>query len=149
MEPILADPLASLARLRRQGVDEARRFLADCLDAEDAAGRRASAAEARIAEELRIANLLSASDSAVERFGAWLRQARAAATAARQEQARAAADTSRARAALTASRAAAEAIDTLRARQAEAREAEAAKRAQSELDEMTRHRAAAGRKTGL
>lgn len=141
------DPLASLARLRRQGVDEARQILVNCLDTEEDSGRRAAMAEASIAQELQIVSLLSASDNAVEGFGVWLRQATAAATAARMQQQRAATDTSRARAALTAARAAAEAIDALRARQATERDAAAAMRAQNDLDEMTRHRPTGSRKT--
>jgi len=75
------DPLASLARLRRQGVDEARQILVNCLDTEEDSGRRAAMAEASIAQELQVVSLLSASDNAVEGFGVWLRQATAAATA--------------------------------------------------------------------
>ena len=138
----MSDPLATLARLRRQAIDEARQALIDCLDLEDAAERRAATAEDAITRELQIASHLSASDHAVERFGAWLRQARQAAEAARLQQQRATADTHRARATLTAARAAAEAIDALRDQKAAERRATAARQLQNELDEVGRHRAA-------
>lgn len=143
----MSDPLATLARLRRQAVDEARQILVDCVHREDTAERRAAAAEAAITRELQIAGHLSASDHAVERFGVWLRQARTDAMAARQQQQRATTDTSRARAALTAARAAAEAISSLRAQKASEQETDTARKAQQELDEMTRHRATAIRNT--
>ena len=138
----MSDPLATLARLRRQAVDEARQALIDCVDMEDAAERRAAAAEEAITQELQIASHLSASDHAVERFGVWLHQARHATEAARLQQQRATANTHRARAMLTAARAAAEAIDALRDQKAAERQANATRHAQNELDEMGRHRAA-------
>ena len=144
----MSDPLASLARLRRQAVDEARRALLRCVDLEDATERHATAAENAITQELQIASHLSASDHAVERFGVWLRQARSDARAARRQQELASADTARARAALTSARAAAEAVDTLRDQKAAERRGEMLRRAQSELDEMTRHRTKVTRETG-
>ena len=136
----MADPLISLARLRRQAVDEARKTLAGCLDLETAAERRAAAGEAAIALEIQAVSDLSVGDHAVESFGAWLSQARATATAARLEQQRAAADSARARAGLIAARAAAEAVETLLARQAAEADAATLKREEAELDEITRHR---------
>jgi flagellar export protein FliJ len=141
----MADRLASLARMRRQDVDEARRNLAGCLDLEAAAERCAAASDASIAREMQAAGNLSAGDHAAANFAAWLETARASAATARLEQQRTGAATGRARAALVAARAAAEAVEMLRAAQAASRHAAALRAEQHDLDEIGRRSTAADR----
>ena len=132
----MPDPLATVLRIRRVTVDEARRHLSAMLHAEEQAERRAAGAEAAIGAEGEVAADLLAGDRAVEAYAAWLPVGRAQAAQARADCDRARSEVARARAALTVARAAAESADTmLRNRQA-ALAIEAARRAQGEMDEI-------------
>ncbi len=134
------DPLETLARLRRSVVEDARRALVACLEAEDAASTAMRRAEAAIFHEQDAAGTLNAGDGAVEAFAAWLPYGRQAVAQAREAHDRAAAATVQARAVLAASRASAEAADRLLASRAAVRDAEAARRTQIALDEAASHR---------
>jgi hypothetical protein len=136
------DPLATLARLRRLAVSEARRDLAAAIGAEGAAIARATAAEAALETEARDADPAS--------YAAWLPRGLviAATEAGRAEAAIQAAE--RMRIALAEARAAERAVEHV----AERRAAEAAKaaerRAQAMLDEaaasVRRFRSEGGRR---
>ena len=134
------DPLETLARLRHNVVEEARRTLAACLEAEDAADTALRSAEAAIFREQDAAGALETGDGAVEAFATWLPQGRLAVARAREAHARANAATVQARAVLAAGRTSAEAADRLLASRAAARDAEAARRTQVALDETASRR---------
>jgi ribosomal protein L16/L10AE len=134
------DPLQTLARLRHSVVEEARRALAACLDAEENASTEMRAAEAAIFREQDAAGALDAGDGAVEAFAVWLPHGRQMVALAREAHARAGAATGQARAVLAAARASAEAADQLLASRAAARGAEAARRSQAALDEAAARR---------
>ncbi len=134
------DPLEILARLRRSVCEDARRGLAACLEAEEAASTALRSAEAAIFRERDAACELDADDGAVEAFAAWLPQGRAAVAQAREAHLRAGAATVQARAILAAARTSAEATDRLLASREAEREAEAARRAQLAMDEAAAHR---------
>jgi flagellar biosynthesis chaperone FliJ len=136
------DPLATLARLRKLAVNEAKRDLAEALAAEDAALARATAAEAALTDEAETADPAA--------YAAWLPRglAEARAEAAKAEAAARAAE--RQRLLLAEARAAERAVELL----ADKRAAEAAKaadrRAQAMLDEaaqsVRRFRSEGGRR---
>ncbi len=130
------DPLDAVLRIRRQAVDAARRHLAACLTAEEAARHRVAWAEAQIDEEARAAADLAAGDSAVEAFATWLPVGRAAVATAQAAYEKAVADVTLARAAVTMARAAAEAAADLQRRRAADHAALAERRAQNALDEV-------------
>lgn len=134
------DAIATVLRLRRTALDEARRGLAACLRDEDRAEAAARAAERAIQDETAAAGALAADDATMEAFAAWLPAARRRAEAAREMHERARADTARARAALTAARAAVEAAEALQADQTRIRAAEAERKRQLALDEAGRRR---------
>ena len=123
------DPLESLLRVRRIGVDEVRRCLAECLRIEGEAAAAVAAIEAAVEHEMEVAT----------NFAAWLRQMRPkqqAAVAGKQD---AEAATAEARAALAAARAAVRAVEELLEQHALAAEAEAERRAQGAIDEIAQH----------
>ncbi len=91
------DPLTALLRVRRLALDEARRSLADCLEAEAIAVRSLKKAEAEIVRERATAASLDADDGAVEAFAAWLRVARDRSERAAAAHERVTAETARAR----------------------------------------------------
>lgn len=134
------DPLETLARLRHSVVEDARRGLAACLEAEDAARAALRGAGEAIFREQEAAGALDAGDGSVEAFAAWLPLGRLAVAQAREAHARAEAATTQARAVLAAARASAEATDRLLANRAAERDAEAARRAQAALDEAAARR---------
>jgi hypothetical protein len=135
------DALETLARLRHSVCEDARRALAACLEAEDAASKALHGAEEAIFREQNAAGALDASDGAVEAFAAWLPLGRRAVAEAREAHARAGAATVQARAVLAAARASAEAADRLLASRAAERDAQAARRAQAALDEAAARQA--------
>jgi len=135
------DPLETLARLRHSVCEDARRALAACLEAEDAAGKALHSASEAIFREQDAAGALDAGDGAVEAFAAWLPLGRRAVAEAREADSRAGAATVQARAVLAAARASAEAADRLLASRAAERDAEAARRAQAALDEAAARQA--------
>lgn len=130
------DPLETLARLRHSIREDARRGLAACLDAEEAASHVMRSAEAAIYDEQKAAGSLDAGDGAVEAFAAWLPQGRKAVAQAHAAHDDASAATVRARAVVAAARASAEAADRLLASRNAERAADAARRAQVETDEV-------------
>ncbi len=132
----MPDPLATVLRIRRVTVDEARRLLSAALSAEEQADRTAAAADAAIGVEGEIAADLMAGDSAVEAYAAWLPVGRAQAAHAWAASDHARSDVARARAALTVARAAAESADTMLRDRQKAVAVEVARRAQAEMDEI-------------
>ena len=137
------DPLDALLRVRRMALDEARRLLAACLDAELEADRSRSRAEAEIARERGVAERLDGGDAAVEAFAAWLPGARARVQGALAQQDRAAAETARARAGVSIARGAHEAAEEARERKRQSAEAARRRQEQLGLDEAASRRAAA------
>ena len=140
----MPDPLATVLRLRRLTVDDAKRSLAAVLRAEEAAQVKAEAAEGSIDAEATVASDLSRGDEAVEAFAAWLPVGRLQAAAARAEHEQLRLEVALARAGLTVARAAAEAADALVARRAAERAAEMARREQASQDEIAGRRAYEG-----
>jgi flagellar export protein FliJ len=138
------DPVESLLRLRQLAVDEARRQLADCLRAESDAAAAIAAIEAAIAQEMEVASNLVGDDTEVEAFGAWLRRMRPQQQAAHAAQATAETNTSEARAVLTAARAAVRAAEAVAEKHAAVAQAEAARKAQAEIDEVASRARLAG-----
>ena len=138
------DPLETLTRLRQGLVEDARRALATCLEAEEDASTAMRRAEAAIFREQGAAGAMGAGDGAVEAFAAWLPLGRKAVAQTREAHTRASAATVQARAVLAAARASAEAADRLLASRAAEREAEAARRAQAALDEAAGRRSRQG-----
>jgi flagellar export protein FliJ len=129
------DPLETLLRLRRLAADEARRGLADCLRAESEAAAAVAAIEAAIDRETDAATSLAATDAEVEAYAAWLRRIRPEQQAAHAAAQDAETATTRARVLLGAARAAVLAAEEMLAKQAEAVQAEAERRAQQAIDE--------------
>lgn len=134
------DPLTSLLRLRRTAVDAARQDLAACLSAEEVAARTVAELKAAIAREMDAASSLATDDAEVEAFAAWLRQVRPQQAEACGAHDRARAETVRSRAALAAARAAERAAEIMLDKRAAEQRAEAAKRAQREIDEVAQRR---------
>ena len=132
----MRDPLATVLRIRRITVDDARRQLAATIQVEAQSDSAVLLAEAAIGAEGEAAADLTAGDGAVEAYAAWLPVGRAQVAAAHVSANRARADVAIARAALTVARAAAESADSLLKRRREAEYAEAARRAQIETDEI-------------
>ncbi len=128
------NPLETLMRLRRAELDEARRALAEVIEAEEAARRARDNAEAAIVEETRIA-AQSETDGDVERFARWLQRGRARLKAAEIALAEAADATTHKRAELNLVRAAVESTENLlERRQSEAEDAQR-RAAQRALDD--------------
>jgi flagellar protein FliJ len=109
--------LATLLRLRRQGLEAASRALGEAQAAQDQAETEARAARRRLETEREAAEDLAADDAAVEAYAAWLPRGRAALAEAEAAQARAMEATVLARARLAAARIAMEAADLLAERQ--------------------------------
>ena len=137
----MPDPLATVLRLRRVTVDDAKRSLAAVLRAEEAARMRAEAAESSIDDEAALASDLAGGDEAVEAFAAWLPVGRSKAAAARAEHEQLRSEVAMARAGLTAARAAAEAADALVERRAMQHAVATSRREQASLDEAAGRRA--------
>lgn len=134
------DAIATVLRVRRTALDEAKRGLAACLKDEDKAEAAARATERAIYDETAAAGALAADDAVMEAFAAWLPGARRRVEAAREMHERARADTARARAAVSAARSALEAAEVLQAERARVRAAEAERKQQLALDEAGRRR---------
>jgi flagellar biosynthesis chaperone FliJ len=129
------DPLQALLRVRRLGVDDARRALADSLRAEEQAAAALTAVDMTIRQETEAACRLDADDAVVEQFARWLRRVQDS-----QRDARAARDaaelmTAQARGVLSAARAAVRATEAMLERQAAIRAGSAARSEQAVLDE--------------
>jgi flagellar export protein FliJ len=129
------DPLQAVLKLRELAVEEARRHVAQCLEAETTAGHELAEMDQAIARETAAASDLAAGDAEVEAFAAWLPQARRRARAAEAKHEAAVMETARARAALAATRAGAEAVQKLMEKRRAEHEAELQRKAQAVLDE--------------
>jgi flagellar export protein FliJ len=130
------DPVESLLRLRQMTADQARRHLAECLRAESEAAAMITAIKAAIAHEMEAASNLAAGDTEVEAFAAWLRTMRPRQQAALAAQVAAEAATSEARAVLGAARAAVRAAEAVLEKNNAAAQAEMARKAQDQIDEV-------------
>jgi flagellar export protein FliJ len=130
------DPVESLLRLRKMAADQARRELAECLRAESEAAAATAAIKAAIARETEAASSLAVGDTEVEAFAAWLRTMRPQQQAAHAAQAAAEAATSEARAVLGAARAAVRAAEAVLEKNSAVAQAEAARKAQNQIDEV-------------
>jgi flagellar export protein FliJ len=131
-----SDPLAGLLRLRRLTADQARRELADCLQAEGQAEQALAAIDAEIAHETEVATSLAAGDVEVEAYAAWLRRMRPREVAARAAEAATIADTTEARAVLAMARAAVRAVEELLTQRDTEERMVAERHAQREIDEV-------------
>ncbi len=133
---MLAKRLISIVKLRRAAVDEAQRFVTECLAAETRAETHYHNWESKIWRETEAASALEATDLRVSAFANWLPDARRQLTNARTQHERTSAETSGARAHLAASRAALSVIEELwnTAQKGERTAADA--RLQSELDQL-------------
>jgi flagellar export protein FliJ len=107
------DPLQTVLRLRRMDLDSCRAELVHKDTRAHEAAIVVQAAEARIQAEMAAASRLSASDAAVEAFGAWLPKGREAVAHAIAVLERAQQDAAQARALLNLARAAAEAVERM------------------------------------
>ena len=132
----MPDPLATVLRIRRVTVDDARRRLGAALRAADLAVAQVQAADTAITKEGEIAADLMAGDGAVEAFAAWLPVGRAKAAAAHEASERAQAEVAKARAAVTVARAAAESAEVLLQKRGADAALQAARRAQADTDEV-------------
>jgi flagellar FliJ protein len=132
----MRDPLATVLRIRRITVDDARRQLGVALRAEEEANMAVLAAEAAIGAEGEAASDLTAGDGAVEAYARWLPVGRAQVTAAQAAADRASSEVALARAALTVARAAAESADSLLTRRRDAAQVEVLRREQIQTDEV-------------
>lgn len=127
--------LATLRRLRRQGLEEAARALADAQAAQNQAEAASATARRRLDAEREAAEDLAAGDGAVEAYAAWLPRGRAALAEAEAAQARATAMTDLARHRLAAARVAMEAADLLAQRLRREAEERAARAERETLQE--------------
>jgi flagellar export protein FliJ len=131
-----SDPLAGLLRLRQLTADQARRQLADCLQAETRAEQALAAVDAEIAHETEVASSLAGGDAEVEAYAAWLRRIRPRELAARAAEAATIAETTEARAVLAMARAAVRAVEELLTQRDAEERMVAERRAQREIDEV-------------
>jgi hypothetical protein len=127
--------LATLRRLRRQGLQAASRALAEAQAAQAEAEAAVRAARRLLDTEREAAEDLAADDAKVESYAAWLPRGRAALDEAELAQARATAATDLARARLAAARIAMEAADRLAERQRQAARDRAARAERETLQE--------------
>ena len=132
----MPDPLATVLRIRRITVDDARRQLGVAIRAEEQANMAVLAAEAAIGAEGEAAADLMAGDGAVEAYARWLPVGRAQVAEAQSAAERARSEVALARAALTLARAAAESADSLLTRRREAAQLEVVRREQLQTDEV-------------
>ncbi len=132
----MRDPLATVLRIRRITVDDARRQLGVAIRAEEQANMAVLAAEAAIGAEGEAAADLMAGDGAVEAYARWLPVGRAQVAEAQSAAERARSEVALARAALTLARAAAESADSLLTRRREAAQLEVVRREQLQTDEV-------------
>ncbi len=135
------DPLPVLLRLRRLAVDEARRDVAACLNAEAAAARARSGAETAIAREIAAAALPAGNDPARRAFAAWLPAALLRRDGARAESGQAEARTRQAQAVLASAETALRAVEDRLALHDVERRAGEARTEQQHLDEVAGRRA--------
>ncbi len=132
------DPLDALVRVRQIALDEARRALAVCLAAEDAAETARVRSEAAITQERDAAERLDAGDAAVEAFAAWLPIARERLRQTIAAYERSLAETARARAVATLAQSAHEAAEDALARKREAERVTRQGQEQLALEEAAR-----------
>lgn len=127
--------LAVLRRLRRRGLEEAARGLADAQAAQTRAEGASAAARRRLNAEREAAEDLAADDGVVEAYAAWLPRGRVTLAEAEAAQARATAATDLARHRLAAARVAMEAADLLARRLRQEAEERAARGERETLQE--------------
>jgi flagellar export protein FliJ len=132
--------LDSVLRLRQMALDEAKRELAECVQAVTEASDRTKAAASAIHRERAAAEALEAPDTAVEAFAAWLPRGLRAVDAAREAEARGEAALTQARVRVANARSAVEAIETVLREREEARQAELRRAEQAEMDEVGQRR---------
>ena len=128
--------LDSVLRLRQMALDEAKRELAECVQAVTEASERTKTATSAIHRERAAAEALEAPDAAVEAFAAWLPRGLRAVDAAREAEARIEAALTQARVRVTNARSAVEAIETVLQGREEARQAALRRAEQAEMDEV-------------
>jgi len=138
-----ARTLDTMMRMRRMVVEEARRDLLACIQAETAAADRERAAMNALHDERDLASAPDTDDAAVEAFARWLPVGNKALETAREALGRAVGASTQARARLNAARAAEEAVQRRIETLAEAEREEFLRREQAELDEAARNAARA------
>lgn len=134
------DPLTVLLRVRRLALDEARRSLGGCLEAEATAMRSVIEAASEIMRESATAASLDADDAAVEAFAAWLRVARLRSEQAAAAHERVTTETTRARAIVALARGSFEAAQAALEQKAEHEREARQRREQLSLDEAVQSR---------
>lgn len=143
------DPLNTLLTIRQRTVDQSRQALAGCLAVETATADAIRAIDAAVEEQRAIADRLPEQHRGTDMVLAWsgrMRTKRAAAVAAFRK---AELETASARAVLAESRAATQAVQRTIAERAIAAQAEAERRGQHALDDITSARhGARGREGG-
>ena len=127
--------LQTMAHMRRMVVEEARRDLIACLQAESAAQDRERATIASLAQERAVVSAPHSDDASVEAYVAWLPAGLRHREAAREAAQRATAASAQARAPRNAGRAAEEAVTRRLTQEAEQARALILKREQDALDE--------------
>jgi flagellar biosynthesis chaperone FliJ len=132
----MRDPLATVLRIRRITVDDARRQLGVAIRAEEQGNMALLEAEAAIGAEGEAASDLRAGDGAVEAYALWLPVGRALVAQAQFAAERARSEVALARAALAVARAAAESADSLLTRRRDAAQLEVLRREQIQTDEV-------------
>ena len=131
--------LETMVRMRRMVVEEARRDLLTCIQAETAAADRERAAMTALLDEQALASSPDSDDGAVEAYAKWLPVGTKTLETAREALSRAIGGSTQARARLNAARAAEEAVQRRVEAIAAAEREDALRREQLELDEAARN----------
>lgn len=139
------DPLNVLLTVRQRTVDQSRQALATCLKAETAAVAAIRAMDAAVERERAAADRDAEDHRDTEMRSVWMERIRAQRVAAVANLAAAERQTAAARAVLSAARSAAQAVQRTIAERAVLALAEAEKRAQHALDDISRSRYVAQR----
>jgi flagellar export protein FliJ len=135
---VARDPLGVLLRVRQRAVDQSRQDLATCLKVEGAAVEAIRAIDEAVPREGALADRFAEHSGSMEIFAAWLKRIRADRRASVAALVAAEGRTMAARAGLVAARSAARAVEqTIEERMAGV-QAEAEKRDQHTMDDITR-----------
>lgn len=135
-----ADALATVLKLRRHALEQARCALADALAVQDEAERVLVAAEQAIAHEMAQASEPGPGDGAVEAFAAWLPGARRRVAMAQRVLEDAVSDSAKARATVNLARAGLEATEAIEAAQVAEKAERVARTEQQAIDDAARRR---------
>ncbi len=132
------DALATLLRIRRQALDEAKRALAGAMQRQHMQQLRSEAEETRFAQETIIALDLAEGDGAVDAFARWLPTGREAVQQARVAEQEASAELDRARIVLGLANTAHRSVELLTEKRGEELRLNQMRKAQQAMDELAR-----------